>query len=172
MTAAIPPMSFRWMGDCMVPLRPRDADRFYVVGEVYRLVEHQDRSQASHNHYFACIAEAWNNLSDDWAARLPTPEHLRKHALIKAGYADKETFVASSKAEALRIAGFIRPPADHYVIITVDGPIVTRWTAHSQSQRAMGKKTFEESKQAVLRICAELIGTTQQALSAHAGQAA
>ena len=36
----------------------KQADRDFVVGMTYRLVEHQERSTATHNHYFAAINEA------------------------------------------------------------------------------------------------------------------
>jgi hypothetical protein len=167
----IPPMPFRWDGEALRPLRPREADRFYVVGEVYRMIEHQDRSQASHAHYFAAINEAWSNLPDHLAEQLPTPEHLRKFALIKAGYADQRQLVASSKAEALRLAAFVRP-CDPYAVVTVRDAVVTIYTAQSQSHRAMGKKVFQESKDKVLGVVAQMIGTTPQALAQNAGQAA
>ena len=94
----IPPMAFTWDGEAMRPRHPRLADRHFVVGETYRLAVHEDRSSASHRHYFAAIAEAHASLPDAWAATLPTPEHLRRHALIKAGYCDSHTLVAASKA--------------------------------------------------------------------------
>lgn len=173
MTTA-PPILFRWQGDGFTPLTPRAAaacDEHYVVGQVYRLVEQQDRSQASHNHYFAAITEAWRNLPDAVAEQFPTAEHLRKFALIKAGYADSRQIVASSKAEAVRLAAFIRP-LDEYGIVTVSDAVVTHWTARSQNMRAMGKKDFEASKQAVLDLVAGMIGVTRDQLSANAGQAA
>lgn len=171
MTAA--PIPMRWEGDVFRP-HPRyqkECDRTFTVGDVYRLVEHQDRSQASHSHYFASLAEAWANLPDDLAERWPTPEHLRKFALIKAGYADSRQIVASSRAEALRLASFIRP-MDEYAVVTVAEAVVTVFTARSQSKRAMGAKDFQASKQAVLDYVAGLIGTTTETLTRSAGQAA
>lgn len=171
MTAS-PPIPFRWTGDSFEPL-PRwakDCDREFVVGQVYRLVEQQDRSQASHAHYFAAISEAWQSLPEAAAQQFPTPEHLRKYALIKGGYADSQTFAASSRAEALRLAAFIRP-IDDFSVVTVDGATVTRWTARSQSMKAMGRVEFQRSKDAVLDVIAGLLGTTRDALNS-AGQAA
>lgn len=164
---------YRWQGDAMEPL-PRfreECDREFVVGQIYRLDVYEERSHKSHAHYFACIADGWQNLPENLAADFPTPECLRKHALIRSGYADKRTFVASSKAEALRIAAFIRP-LDEYSIVTVDGAMVTEYRAQSQSQRAMGAKTFQASKDAVLNYIAGLIGTTPATLAANAGRAA
>lgn len=167
----VPPIPFRWDGEHMTPVGrfAREADRYYVVGESYRLVEHQDRSQASHNHYFAIVAEAWANLPEHMAERFATPDALRKYALCKAGYADATQLVASSKAEAVRIASFIGSDAD---LVTVNGNIVTKLKAHSQSYQSMGKKAFQESKDAVLQICADMIGVTPEALASNAGRSA
>lgn len=171
MTPAV--MIFEWDGDGMVPLPRfrRLADKHFVVHENYRLEVREDRSAASHNHYFAALHEAWQNLPEHLAEKFPTPEHLRKHALIRAGYRDERTLVAASKAEAQRLAAFVKP-MDEYAVVLVDGATVTVYTAQSQSFRAMGKKRFEESKARVLDVIAGLIGTTPDALRQNAGRAA
>ena len=157
------PQPFRWSGDAMIPLRPRAADREYVVGEVYTLVPEELRSSASHRHFFAAVHEAWQNLPEDMADRFPTSEHLRKWALIKAGYRDERTIACSSKAEALRIAAFIKP-MDSYAVVVVREKTVVCLTAKSQSARAMKKKEFQESKDAVLRVLSELLGVSTDEL--------
>lgn len=154
------------------PYHVKLADELYVVGELYRLSEASaERSSESHRHYFAAIAEGWKNLPEIFAERLVTPEHLRKYALIKAGYADSHSIACSSKAEAQRIAAFIEP-IDEFAVITVDQATVTRWTAKSQSYKAMGKKVFGESKQAVLDVIAALIDVSVADLKRNSGKAA
>jgi len=77
------PVLFSWDGEAMQPLGERMAklcDEQFVIGMRYRLVEYEDRSSKSHNHYFASLAEAWNNLPEDMAERFPSPEHLRKYS--------------------------------------------------------------------------------------------
>ena len=168
-----PPLPFRWNGEAMAPL-PRfakDCDKRFVVGEIYRLVEQEDRSIRSHQHYFASVNEAWKNMPDDMIEQFPTPDHLRKYALIKAGYADSRQFVAASKAEARRLAAFIRP-CDEYALVAPQETVVTVWTARSQSMRAMGKRDFQASKDAVLNIVAGMIQVTPETLQANAGRAA
>lgn len=168
------PIIFVWDGDAMVPRDRRFAfqcDKMFVVGEHYTLVQHEDRSAASHRHYFAAIKEAWENLPEVIGDRFASPEHLRKYALVKAGYRDERTHVAATKAEAQRLAAFVRP-IDDFAIVTVSGLAVTVWTAKSQSVRAMGKKEFYESKEAVLRVIAELLGVDPNALKARATEAA
>src|SRR5690349_16725152 len=100
------PMAYQWTGEAMEPLPRfrRIADRVFVIGEEYALVEHKERSAASHAHYFAAVNEAWKNLSEEAAERFPTADHLRKYALIKAGYRDERTVACASRAEALRVA--------------------------------------------------------------------
>lgn len=161
---AIYPLAFRWDGEAMRPLNPRGADRQYVVGEVYRLEPKEDRSAASHAHYFAALADAHANLPDDLAERWPTPDALRKYALIRTGFRDERSIVAASKAEARRIAAFIKP-MDEFAVVAVHDAAVIVWTAKSQSMRSMGKKAFQESKDAVLSFVAELIGVDVDALN-------
>lgn len=158
-------LPFRWSGEAMVPMRGfrKLADETFVVGQVYRLEVVEDRSAKSHRHYFAAIHEAWANLPEERAERFPTSEHLRKFAVIKAGFADNRSIVCSSKAEATRLAAFIRP-ADEYAIVTAEEAVVTIWTAKSQSARAMGKADFARSKEAVLGILAQMIGVTVESL--------
>ncbi len=153
------PLPFRWTGEAFEPLpRARRAcDEAFVIGEVYTLAEEKARSSNSHRHYFAMVNEAWATLPEHMAAQFPTAEHLRKFALIRTGFADSRQIVAASKAEALRLAAFIRP-LDEYGLVTVEGAVVTHWTAQSQSTRAMGGNLFQESKSAVLDYIAGLSG--------------
>lgn len=166
-------LPFTWDGETMTPSRgfSKRADAAFVVGETYRLEVVEERSAASHRHFFASIAEAWANLPEPLAERHPSPEHLRKFALIRAGFADSRQIVASSKAEAQRIAAFVKP-MDDYAVVAVQNAVVTVWTAHSQSVKAMGKKDFQASKTRVLEIVAEMIGVEPSTLAKEAGMAA
>lgn len=153
----LPPITFRWDGERMAPLHPRRADRLYVVGEVYSLAPYEDRSQVSHNHEFAWLHEAWQQLPEDLADLYPTPEHLRKRALIEAGFYDETAVDAGSNAAALRVAVGFRS-LDEFALVIVRGPIVLHRKAKSQSRRAMGKKVFQESKTAIMEIVSNMIG--------------
>lgn len=158
------PQPFRWDGEAMVPLRPRLADQAFVIGETYALVEHEERSSATHRHYFAVVREAWMNLPEGLAERYPTAEHLRKAALVRAGYRDERSIVCGSKAEARRVAAFIAP-MDEYALVTVSEAVVTVYTAKSQSTRAMGREAFAASKEAVLGVLSDMLGVTPEALA-------
>lgn len=137
------------------------------------VLDERQRSDPSHRHEFAAIAEAWKNLperfhQEPWAQ---SPEHLRKYCLIRAGFCNTQTFACASNAEAQRWAANLRP-LDEYSIVVVQGATVLRFTAQSQSKRAMGAKRFQESKQAILDLLDDMIGvergTVQQNVGADA----
>lgn len=154
------PIMFRWEGNAFVPASPfwqRKADQAFVCHETYPLVEHHERSHATHAHYFAAINEAWQNLPDHLLAEYPNPDALRKKMLVRAGYADERSIVCASKAEAQRVAAFIKP-MDIYAVVVVRDNVVRVYTAQSQSYRAMGRKAFQDSKEAVLRALDDLLG--------------
>lgn len=167
----IPPVEFTWDGEAMIPRRPRIADRYYIVGEDYSLVIHEDRSTSTHNHEFAWLHEAWTNLPESLADLYPTAEHLRKRALIEAGYYDEQVVDVGSRAAALRVAAAIRSREEFSLVIT-RGPIVVIRTAKSQSRRAMNKAEFQDSKTKIMDIIAAMIGTPADALARNAGRAA
>ena len=167
------PITYLCVGDSLQPL-PRFHNAFgaqFTDGEQYRLEEVKQRSRSSHNHYFVAVEEAWKNLPENLADRFPTDDHLRKWALIKAGYRDERTFVAGSKAEAQRLAAFIKPIDDHAVVLVREAVVIV-YTAKTQKMRAMGRDEFQASKDAVLRVLAELIGVDHGDIERNAGKAA
>jgi hypothetical protein len=163
-----PPLAFFWDGESFTPAQPRRADQHYVVGETYWLAPYEPRSTASHNHFFASVADAWKHLPETLADQYPTPEHLRKKMLIKAGFRDERSIVCASKAEAQRVAAFIRP-VDDYAMVIVRDTVVMHLTAKSQSYRAMGAADFQASKTAVFDEIAEMIGVTADSLRINVG---
>lgn len=160
------PLPLRYEGEgCFAPVSAywgRRADLSYVVGETYRLVEHHERSDASHSHYFAAVKNGFDSLPDRLREEYPTADHLRKKLLIRCGYADERSIVCASKAEAQRVAAFVKP-MDEYAIVVVREAVVRVFTAQSQSYRAMGRQTFQESKTKVLDAIDDLLGTDRGA---------
>lgn len=155
------PLYYRWKGDGFVPLgrHAKLADQQFVIGQVYRLEVVEERSARTHRHQFAWLREAWLNLPEGyryepWAQ---SPEHLRKWALIRTGWHDCQTFECGTKAEAQRWAAHLRP-LDDFSVVIARGAIVERYTAKSQSVKAMGKNDFQASKTAVLEYVAGLLG--------------
>ena len=156
------PIAFRWDGEAMVvlPRFAKEADNRFCIGECYVLDEIQERSAKSHAHYFAALNNGFLSLPETIAAQWASPEHLRKFCLIKAGYHNHRSIVARSKAEAQRLAAFVRP-MDEFAIVTVNECVVDVYTAQSQSHRAMGKQAFAASKEAVLRVLDDLLGVAK-----------
>lgn len=155
----------KWKDGMLVPwgrFKKACAEKF-KEGEDYKIEVSEIRSQQSHNHMFAAIKEAWMNLPEEIAHEFPSPEHLRKYALCKAGFATEQNYVATSKEEARKLAAFVRS-FDKYAVITMKGNVVKVYHADSQAFRAMNKKTFQESKNAVLNVIADILGTTRGAL--------
>jgi hypothetical protein len=166
-------MIFTWDGEHMVPPArlQKICDQYYVIGQAYLLGEHQERSMKSHAHYFACVNEAWKNLPEHLVERFPTPDHLRRFCLIRAGFANHREMVADSAEEAQKIAAFLRP-VDPYAVVTVKDCVVTIYTAKSQDMRSMDKAEFQSSKDSVLDQLARIIGVTTDQLQQHAKEAA
>lgn len=174
MSEAIPPLPFRWDGEALVPLNQhwaKRADAAYTIGETYTLVPHEERSANSHRHYFASVREAWEQLPEDVSRHFPTPEHLRKHALIQTGFRDERSIVCASKSEARRVAAFVSP-MDDYAAVVIHEAMVVVMTAKSQNLKAMDRRTFADSKDKVLALLDEMVGVSAGMLSHEAGRAA
>lgn len=173
--SSAPPIPMRWTGEAMEPLPGFRwmADQHFVIGQVYRMAEVTERSDASHRHEFAWLREAWANLPESLAEQFPTPEHLRKRALIDAGFYDEQIIDAGSGKAALRVAQGIRSrPGEDFSLVVVRGAFVVIRTAKSQSRRAMDKAEFQASKTAIMDTVAALIGVTTEQLSSAAQGAA
>jgi len=168
------PILFKWDGEAFAPASQfwaKLADREFVVGEKYKLVEHKDRSANSHRHFFATVNDAWRTLPDHMLDDYPTAEHLRKKALIRKGYHFTRDHVCDTPAAARNMAAFIRP-MDEYAIIIAKDCVVRVHTAMSQSVKAMGARDFQESKQAVLDFIDDLLGVERGATAENARRVA
>jgi hypothetical protein len=154
------PVTMQWDGEAFKPVNDfwaKRCDKLFVIGERYAIVEHHERSMASHKHYFSLIAEAWLNLPEKLAGEFPNPESLRKYALITAGYCTGNKIVCRDEDEA-RAMILLVASMDEYAVCDSKGPVVTIWRAKSQSLKAMGKKDFQISKDKVLNVISQLIG--------------
>lgn len=127
------------------------------VGAVHGWQIAENRSSESHRHFFACVNEAWKNLPEDMADDFPSPEHLRKWALIKAGFCSETRIVCANNSEAMTLATKAKS-LDKYSVVAIDGKTVTIWTADSQRRDAMGRQAFQEAKERALHIISNLLG--------------
>jgi len=164
------PLPYFWDGEAMrvLPGFQRQADQLFTIGERYRLAPVEERSGASHRHFFAAINEAWANLPERLAAHYPTAEHLRARALIEAGYCTIADYVCSSRAEAVRWAANLRAEASEYALVVISETVVRVFKPKSQSVKAMGREEFQASKDAVFTALAKMIGVTTAELQNHA----
>lgn len=156
-----PPIPMQWTSEGMVPLRQfrRTADQHYVIGEIYAMVEENERSEVSHRHEFAWLKEAWLNLPEAMADEFPTQEHLRKRALVIAGFYTEQIIDAGTRAAALRVAVGIRArPGEEFSVVSISGSMVVIRAPKSQSRRAMKGPEFQASKIAIMEVIAEMIG--------------
>jgi hypothetical protein len=162
----------------MVPLARYGnvAGRQFHEGEEYPLVVLEARSRSSHNHYFAAVGEAFQNLPENIAARWPTAEHLRKWVLIETGWFEEKEFEMPDQKSAYRLGKFIRTENDHarISIHAIGGGVhkVIVRVAKSQSAAAMPKQTFEDSKRDVLDYLASMIDVKRSDLNKAARRSA
>lgn len=157
---------FTWRADdgCLVAKWPKLAASRFVDGQDYLMAEVEHRSDKTHKHEFAWLREAWLNLPEHLADEFPTAEHLRKHALIVAGFYNETVLDVGSNAAALRVAQFARGE-DEYAAAVVRGPIVAVRKAKSQSRRTMDKHEFQASKTAILELIAAMLGVDPHTLN-------
>jgi hypothetical protein len=154
----------------MIPTRPEAARQAYELGRHYWLDEVDERSWISHAHEFAFVAQAWDNLPQPLQDKFPTPEHLRKAALIATGWHREVVIDAGSKAAAQRVAGYVLG-RDEFAQVIVRGATVIVRTARSQRMRGhdrMNKDEFQRSKDAILGWISQLIGVSAEDLKAAA----
>jgi hypothetical protein len=167
------PVVFTWSGAAMVPL-PRYlkvAERQFVVGEEYPMELIEERSQASHNAYFAALHDGFQNLPEKIAARFPTEMHLRRWLLIETNWFDEKEFDMLSEQKARELALWVRTE-EEYARIHVHGTKVIVRRAKSQSRAAMGKADFEASKRACLDLLEAMTDVPKGSLMKNAGRAA
>ena len=161
---------FLWNGEAMVPARSQIADKTFVIGQHYWLEEASERSWISHRHEFAWINEAWQTLPYAVAEKFPTPEHLRKAALIATGWFNETVFNCASAAEALKLAAYARGE-DEFAHVRISVRTVVVRKAKSQRMRGpgrMNKQDFRRSKEDILGWISALIGVEPQDLKGAA----
>lgn len=149
-----------WDGETFRPATPfmlRRAQERFGAGELVMMAAEEARSMRSHRHYFAALADLWANLPERYATEpwAQSTEHFRKFLLIRTGYSETTTYTCESKAEALRLAAAIRP-LDEFGIVVARGMTVLRFTAQSQSVKAMGR-VFQASKTATLDLAETIV---------------
>lgn len=157
---ATPPIQLIYSGQGAFLARPASipiCEANFGPGEVVTVAQIEERSRKSHDHFFATISEMWATRPEHLEHRFPTPDAWRKAALIATGHCDTRTVVCATKAEADRMVA-LAAHLDPESIAVPRGTVVTVYTAHSQSLRAMGKEAFQKSKDDCLTWAAAQLG--------------
>lgn len=164
------PLPFEWNGEAMIPSERFRAlaKRQFVKGRSYVLEPHDPVTHKERGFYFASIKEAHDNLSPEAVANYPTPEDLRKWALIKAGWRHENFTVCESADQAAMLAAFLRKLPGHKIIDLRDN-VVRLYLARSQKigdpdDGYMTQEEWKKSKQDVLDVLSQTIGVTRREL--------
>jgi hypothetical protein len=160
------PLTYRYEGDgefkACGPAMQRRADDHFVVGMRYRLTDFEESTGRSRAHYFALLDQAWQSMPANLIEEYPSREVMRHKLLIQCGYANHADFVFSTNKDAAQFIRFAK--RNPYSVVTINDSVVRVFEAHSQSAKAMGKETFQASKDAVLNAVSELLGTSVEDL--------
>lgn len=171
----VKPIRFQWDGEHMVP-HPRAqllCERQYTVGKWYMLGDVEQRNTALERMFFASVREAWNNLSPEKTARWPSPNHLRKWALCKAGYCEHTDRACSDREMASIVAANCRRKYGEYAVIKIGKDnVVHAWVPFSMKREEMSAGTFKEAVERVLNVISAEIGVDPTTLRNNAGRAA
>lgn len=154
-----------------LPRYAKQCDAQFLVDEEYPMSILEARSRASHNHYFAWLAEAFDNMPEKQKDRFKDAEGLRAKALVETGWCTEKNFVCDTADHALQLAANIRERSPYAVIIPRDNVVVV-YDALSQSAAAMGKESFEKSKHDVIDWVSDLLGVKPGELKKNAGRSA
>jgi hypothetical protein len=162
------PLTYRRVGYTLVPRQKWQFDRQFVDGHDYDLIEHEERSSASHTHYFATVNEAWKTLPESQSRRWADATHMRKWFLIKTGWSVDRTICAETEQGAKEIAA-LAGQLDPSAVIIIQGSVVTVSVARTQKggRGGMNKEDFQTSKQAVLEEIAAVLGVDVATLSSQ-----
>lgn len=161
----IRPIMFLWTEDeimaplgRMLPL----ARRQYAIGETYALGPVENIAGSSRAPLFIAVKNAWNSLPED-DKRFPTEEHLRKRALVAAGWATHRQVVMNTPEDAMKMVAAARA-LDAYAVITVKENVVDIWVAKSIGAGQITAEEWKVVKPRALDFVAEQINTTRTEL--------
>lgn len=150
---------FRWTGRAMEPLTRflEYCQRDFVEGSTYRLEPVGARNQESHDHFFAVMHLAYDNLTTRQKEEWPKFDYFRKWCLIQAGFYYETRLQADTQENLNRYVKALSRLRDYRVVVMAGDDVLIR-EAESQATQAMGPARFEASKQGVFDIVAALIG--------------
>ena len=126
----------------------------------------EGRSRESHNHYFARLQRAFDQLPEAFvrAHKIIDKHDMRAWALTEAGHVKRDVHLKASRkeadafAEGLTATKRMREQWPPRTVISVKGAVVIIQTPKSQKEDFMNGKQFNKSKQDVLEVLANVIG--------------
>lgn len=161
----IDPFAFRYDGEGdMKALRVAAADRTFVIGRIYWLVEAKlhEATDASRRHMFAVLNKAFQSLPESLHDLYPNMDALRKRALITAGFYEETEISGATPAQSGQLVTSLRRQNSLSHVRIEDGVVYQRT---AKSIKDMERDEFERAKQAIFEIVAELIGVTVDELT-------
>lgn len=133
-------------------------------GDIVAMTEDAGRSMKQHRWLFACIRKAYDTLPERQISRFPSEEHLRKYALIKAGWCDVHQQAFSSPvnaelaAKAFKVGANLTTEGKNFTLAIANGNIVTYAVPRSISFKACKGQAWETVCQGVVDYLCELVG--------------
>lgn len=172
------PVGFTWdERDQVMRLLPRFgnlAAQQYRDAQVYRLVVVDDeRNMKSHAHYFAALNEGFKTISERYAGRWDSVQHLREWLLIREGWYNETEIDCGTEKNAQRQLQYCTQQIQrrgHYTQVFISGSKIIFRDAKSQSREAMDRDTFERSKRDVLDALTHLLDVSRAELDKAAGR--
>lgn len=164
----IRPVMFEWTAEGVMAPLPRFkrlCDRQYAVHEQYALAPVDNISDSSRRGFFGAIRETWRNLPED-DNRFPSEEHLRKRALVGAGWAAHSQYVLDTPTDAKKLAVILRRH-DEYAVIRVSGNTLDVWVAKSIGGGQITPEEWKQVKPRALDWAAAQIHVRRTELEKH-----
>lgn len=168
-----PQIIYDCTGDGLKPVaRHRDLfARLFEAGKRYLLIEFNERSRDTHDHFFATVTGYWHQWPENYERELPSPDHLRKHALIRTGHYIQSVM---AHASAMTAAAYVRDFL-HYVDYaegSISGATTVMRIAKTQRKKVMEAVEFQKSKQDVLDFCQAVTGIAPEDMEREAKKGA
>jgi hypothetical protein len=164
------PIVYEWDGFVLRPLPGRNFDAaraHYSLGERTSQVPYDQRSKATHNHYFAIIHAAWQNWPENYETAIANEDALRKHALIRTGHYDESACSFASSEDAAAYITMMTRAVDYAEFSTFEDVVIVR-IAKTQKKKLMGAAVFQASKTDVLDFLSAHVGVDVTTLAAEA----
>ncbi|WP_316205777.1 hypothetical protein [Bradyrhizobium sp. SZCCHNS1012] len=168
-----PQVIYEWTGEVMRPLAYHKelAAREFEPGKRYKLIEFNERSEVTHDHFFATVTAYWQHWPENYERELPSADHLRKHALIRTGHYIQTVMAHPSVQAATFYVSQFKQYVDYAegsIVAGANGVATVMRIAKTQKKNVMEAEEFQKSKQDVLEFCASVTGVAPEDMKREA----